>query len=165
MDRLMNCARVLATAALAAVSLSSIAVAKPAAGRGGRGGPAVVSPEVLTDGRITFRVLAPDAAKVTFVDSDGITSSSSLGPPPAGGTALAKNQNGIWEATYGPLPAGAYRYAFQVDGVNDGLITNTRTTVEFLKKHGFEPVFKESPGVYSWLNWRYYLIEFAPQLF
>jgi enterochelin esterase family protein len=50
-------------------------------------------------------------------------------------------------------------------GVNDGLITNTRTTVELLKKHGFEPVFKESPGVHSRLNWRYYLIEFAPQLF
>jgi enterochelin esterase-like enzyme len=50
-------------------------------------------------------------------------------------------------------------------GVDDGLIANTRSTVELLKKHGFEPVFKESPGAHSWFNWRNYLIEFAPQLF
>lgn len=50
-------------------------------------------------------------------------------------------------------------------GVNDGLIANTKTTVEMLKRHGFNPVFKESPGAHTWLNWRNYLIEFAPQLF
>jgi enterochelin esterase-like enzyme len=50
-------------------------------------------------------------------------------------------------------------------GVDDGLIANTRATVETLKKHGFDPVFKESPGAHTWLNWRNYLIEFAPQLF
>jgi enterochelin esterase family protein len=50
-------------------------------------------------------------------------------------------------------------------GLDDGLITNTRSTVEMLKKHGFEPVFKESAGAHSWFNWRNYLIEFAPQLF
>ena len=50
-------------------------------------------------------------------------------------------------------------------GVDDGLITNTRSTVEMLKKHNFEPVFKESAGAHSWFNWRNYLIEFAPQLF
>ncbi len=50
-------------------------------------------------------------------------------------------------------------------GVDDGLIANTRTTVEILKKHGFDPVFKESPGAHTWINWRNYLNEFAPQLF
>jgi hypothetical protein len=30
-------------------------------------------------------------------------------------------------------------------GVDDGLMPSTRTTVEMLKKHGFEPVFIESP--------------------
>ena len=114
----MNSVRGFAMVAVAAAALSSVAFAQPAAGRGGRGGPAVVSPEVLADGRVTFRVLAPDANKVAFVDNDGITSSSSLGPPPANGLALTKNQqSGIWEATFGPLPPGAYRYAFQADGV------------------------------------------------
>jgi enterochelin esterase-like enzyme len=50
-------------------------------------------------------------------------------------------------------------------GVDDGLIATTRNTVDLLKKHGFNPVFKESPGAHTWLNWRNYLIEFAPQLF
>jgi enterochelin esterase family protein len=50
-------------------------------------------------------------------------------------------------------------------GKDDNLITNTRSTVDLLKKHGFEPVFQESPGAHSWFNWRNYLIEFAPQLF
>jgi enterochelin esterase-like enzyme len=50
-------------------------------------------------------------------------------------------------------------------GVDDGLIVSTRSTVEVLKKHGFEPVYQESPGAHSWFNWRNYLIEFASQLF
>jgi enterochelin esterase-like enzyme len=50
-------------------------------------------------------------------------------------------------------------------GSQDSLITNTRATVDLLKKHGFSPVFKESTGAHTWLNWRNYLIEFAPQLF
>ena len=51
-------------------------------------------------------------------------------------------------------------------GVDDGLIADaTKSTVELLKKHGFAPVFKETPGGHTWLNWRDYLIEFAPQLF
>ena len=50
-------------------------------------------------------------------------------------------------------------------GVDDGLITTTRGTVDMLKKHGFNPVFKESPGAHTWINWRNYLNEFAPQLF
>lgn len=50
-------------------------------------------------------------------------------------------------------------------GTQDSLISNTRSTVDLLKKHGFEPVFKESTGAHTWINWRNYLIEFAPQLF
>ncbi len=50
-------------------------------------------------------------------------------------------------------------------GLDDGLIANTRNTVDLLKKHGFNPVFKESPGGHTWINWRNYLNEFAPQLF
>ena len=50
-------------------------------------------------------------------------------------------------------------------GKDDGLITTTHATVDMLKKHGFEPVFLESPGAHTWLNWRNYLNEFAPQLF
>ena len=50
-------------------------------------------------------------------------------------------------------------------GVNDGLIANSKSTVEMLKKHGFDARFKESPGAHTWINWRNYLAEFTPQLF
>jgi enterochelin esterase family protein len=50
-------------------------------------------------------------------------------------------------------------------GKDDGLITNSRATVEILKKHGFDPVFIESPGAHTWINWRNYLGQYAPQLF
>ncbi len=50
-------------------------------------------------------------------------------------------------------------------GQDDRFITNSRATVEMLKKHGFDPVFIESPGAHSWINWRNYLGQLAPQLF
>jgi enterochelin esterase family protein len=50
-------------------------------------------------------------------------------------------------------------------GKEDGLITTTQATVDMLKKHGFSPVFKETPGGHTWINWRNYLVEFVPQLF
>jgi enterochelin esterase family protein len=37
--------------------------------------------------------------------------------------------------------------------------------VELLQKHGFKPIFIESDGAHTWLNWRDYLAAFAPQLF
>lgn len=50
-------------------------------------------------------------------------------------------------------------------GKDDFLIATSRATVEMLKTHGFEPVFHESSGAHTWINWRNYLNEFAPQLF
>jgi enterochelin esterase family protein len=50
-------------------------------------------------------------------------------------------------------------------GTQDFLMPRTRETVDLFKKHGFEPVFKESAGGHTWINWRNYLNEFAPQLF
>jgi enterochelin esterase family protein len=50
-------------------------------------------------------------------------------------------------------------------GKDDFLIATTRATVEMFKKHGFEPVFHETTGAHTWINWRNYLDEFAPQLF
>jgi enterochelin esterase-like enzyme len=50
-------------------------------------------------------------------------------------------------------------------GSEDRLMNQTRQTVDLLKKHGFNPVFKESEGGHTWINWHHYLEEFAPQLF
>jgi enterochelin esterase family protein len=50
-------------------------------------------------------------------------------------------------------------------GADDRLLPVSKVTVETLKEHGFKPVFFESAGGHTWLNWRDYLNEFAPQLF
>jgi enterochelin esterase family protein len=50
-------------------------------------------------------------------------------------------------------------------GKDDFLIETSRNTVAMLKKHGFDVVYLESPGGHTWINWRNYLNEFAPQLF
>src|SRR5262245_11182555 len=78
-------------------------------GRGGPQGPQVVSPEVSSDRHVTFRLLAPNAesARVSGGDIPGI-----------GQGAMTKGENGIWELKVGPLPAGAYRYTFNVNGLS-----------------------------------------------
>ena len=50
-------------------------------------------------------------------------------------------------------------------GKDDFLLNNTIASVELFKKHGFTPVYTESAGGHTWLNWRDYLNAFARQLF
>ena len=50
-------------------------------------------------------------------------------------------------------------------GSDDFLLKNTRDTVELFKKSGNNPVFRETSGGHTWINWQLYLNEFAPQLF
>jgi len=50
-------------------------------------------------------------------------------------------------------------------GKDDSLITTSRATVDLLNKYGYNATFHESSGAHTWINWRNYLTEFAPQLF
>lgn len=50
-------------------------------------------------------------------------------------------------------------------GKDDFLVQTTRATVDLLKKHNFAVVYQETDGAHTWLKWRDYLVEFAPQLF
>jgi enterochelin esterase family protein len=50
-------------------------------------------------------------------------------------------------------------------GSDDFLMPRTKETVALFEKHGFKPVFKETKGGHTWINWQQYLNEFAPQLF
>jgi enterochelin esterase-like enzyme len=50
-------------------------------------------------------------------------------------------------------------------GKDDFLVETSQMTVEMFKKHGFDVIYKESPGGHTWINWRNYLSEFAPLLF
>jgi enterochelin esterase family protein len=81
----------------------------------GRGAQAAVrSPEVLPDRRVTFRLVAPNAATVELRSPGDIPGSVGRGVAPM---ALSKNTEGVWEITIGPMPAGAYRYVFAVNSV------------------------------------------------
>jgi enterochelin esterase family protein len=74
--------------------------------------PEFTSPEVKDDRTIAVRVYAPEAKSVRLGSSD------LPGLPPFGpGTEMKKSEKGVWEVTVGPVPAGTYRYNFQVDGL------------------------------------------------
>src|ERR1043165_6060786 len=66
----------------------------------------VISPEILADGRVTFRIRAPKATNVTV-----------SGQFTKGAIALVKDEMGVWSATLGPIAPDIYEYSFSVDGV------------------------------------------------
>jgi enterochelin esterase-like enzyme len=68
-----------------------------------------VSPQVSAERKITFRIHAPRAEAIRLSGGDM--------PGVGMGLAMKKTDNGVWEITVGPVPAGAYRYNFNVDGV------------------------------------------------
>ena len=49
-------------------------------------------------------------------------------------------------------------------GRGDFLSQTSRATLEMLKKHGLDVVYKETAGAHTWIVWREYLHEFTPQL-
>lgn len=112
---------------LLVLSLATFAVAQPPAaapGRGragGRGGPQVVSPQIENDGRVTFRVLAPQATTVAVTGdlSQGLVPDPTQPAQPAAGPVvnMTKGPDGIWTGTtVRAIKPGAWRYAFTVDG-------------------------------------------------
>ena len=70
----------------------------------------LVSPEVHSDNRVTFRIYAPKASEVA-VTGDWIYHGLGEGGP------LEKDDQGVWSITVGPLPPDYYSYSFSVDGV------------------------------------------------
>lgn len=81
-------------------------------------GPRIVSPEVLPDHRVTFRLQAPKAQEVMltgeFLD---------------GSKPFARDASGLWSITVGPIEPETYHYNFTVDGVRiiDPLNPNLKT--------------------------------------
>jgi enterochelin esterase-like enzyme len=83
-------------------------VAGQAAGRGGQAQlPRVVSPEILPDKKVTFRLRAPKAGEVLLNGNwDG-----------GRNIQMAKDDAGIWSVTVGPLADQLWGYSFSVDGL------------------------------------------------
>ena len=95
----------------------------PGAGAGGRRGGAGVeasvvtaarSPEVGTNGTITFRLPAPNAKSVRVV-----TDMPKVGDLPHGsaGFEMTRDEKGIWSYTTPPLKPSYYQYWFVMDGL------------------------------------------------
>jgi hypothetical protein len=76
----------------------------------GQAGPAsaqrLVSPEVQSDGRVSFRLKAPEA-KAVLVHCEGVKASE-----------MQKDGQGVWSLTTEPLEPDIYAYSFAVDGVH-----------------------------------------------
>jgi enterochelin esterase family protein len=118
-------------------------------------------------GSQTLNIAIPHLEKFAYI---GVFSSGLFGafgggragaPPPTGPTWEEQHKTELDNAA---AKKGLKAFWFST-GVDDGLITTSKGTVELLKKHGFNATFKESPGAHTWINWRNYLIEFTPLLF
>jgi enterochelin esterase-like enzyme len=72
--------------------------------------PRIVSPEILPDNKVTFRIYAKDASKVSISGEwqSGFNASE----------ALVRNDTGLFVLTVGPLKPELYGYNFIVDGVS-----------------------------------------------
>ena len=85
------------------------------------GGDEIISPEILPDNKVTFRLSAPGALKVE-VTGDFLPPQKMKTPmgevDAPGSAALIKNDKGVWEFTTStPLASELYSYSFIIDGV------------------------------------------------
>src|SRR5690348_10184870 len=92
-------------ALVAALVLAGAAAAQP----GRPQTPAVVSPEVQSDRKVTFRIYAPKAESVGLFTTDL--------PGGFAPRAMKKGEKGVWELTLDAVEPGTYRYLIDVDGV------------------------------------------------
>ena len=68
--------------------------------------PPPVSPDVLPNGRVTFRIKAPKATEVKVAGQ--------FGPD----TPMMMDTQGVWSVTVPSVPAGVHEYHFVVDGLS-----------------------------------------------
>ncbi|MDB5239423.1 MAG: esterase [Spirosoma sp.] len=106
-------------------ALPGLAVAQPPRG------PLVVSPQVNPDKTITFRYLAPTAKDVKV--------SGQFEKAPV---SMAKDGQGIWSVTVGPVKPDIYPYSFQVNGVT----VMDPANVAFFPNERFKASLVDVPG-------------------
>jgi enterochelin esterase family protein len=114
--------------------------------------PAVVSPQVLADHRVTFRIYAPDAKAVT-IGGEFVSQGNAIQGPPGDMTTgptpvipMSKGADGVWSGTtMEVIRPGVYRYYFVVDGVTTLDSRNTVMSPQRLSQNSLLTV----PGDYS----------------
>jgi len=85
------------------ICLATVAFAQPAPAPAARA--PIVSPEVMSDGRVTFRFRAPNVKEV-LLSREG-----------AARAPMQKGDQDVWSITVGPLEPDFYGYGFVADGV------------------------------------------------
>ena len=102
--------------------------------RGGRGAAPVKSPEIAPDGRVTFRLRAPNA-------KEAVVAIGSTRLP------MEKNEQGVWTATSDALTPDYYAYSFIVDGTTINDPVNRQLQTSF----GSAQSMFVLPGAQPWL--------------
>ena len=123
-------------------------------------------------GNQTLNIAIPNLEKFGYI---GVYSAGLFGAFPVagrGGAPAAAPSAGpsAWEKQNASKLADAsakkgLKVFWFATGKDDFLIETTKSTVDLFKRHGFSPVYKETAGGHTWINWRDYLTEFAPMLF
>jgi len=123
-------------------------------------------------GMQTLNVTMTDLSKFSYIGvfSSGIFGAAPKPAAPGAAAAPPAAPSPDWEKQHLAMLDNAglkkdLKLLWFATGSEDFLVNTTKATVEMLKKHGFSPVYKESGGGHTWINWRNYLNEFAPQLF
>jgi enterochelin esterase-like enzyme len=106
----------------------------PAGRGGGRGAPPIKSPEVAADGRVTFRLRAPNAKEV--VAAMGQTR-----------LPMQKDEQGVWSVTSDVLKPDYYTYSLVVDGTTVNDPANRQLQTSFGSAQSMFVV----PGPHPWL--------------
>jgi len=96
----------------------------------------LVSPDVLSDNQVTFRLRAPNAAEV-WLDREG-----------AKRVPMQKDSQGVWSVTVGPLEPDFYGYSFIVDGTTMFDPSNRVTKFNFI--YTANVVHVPGPSSLSW---------------
>ena len=101
--------------------------------------PPIVSPEIAGQ-RVTFRVRAPQAKEVALRaqwTKDAIP--------------LTRGDDGVWNATVEPTPAGVWEYSFSVDGLN--VLDSLNTALKPQREPGKSILHLPSTPLAAW-DWQ-----------
>jgi enterochelin esterase family protein len=114
--------------------------------------PSFVSPEVSLDGKVRFRLWAPNAKEVKL--------NAQFEKAPV---AMQKDDQGVWSVTVGPVKPDMYPYAFNVDGIqiadpkNSAIFPNEGFQNSILEVTGNSPLVHTLKNVpHGTVSYRYY---------
>lgn len=106
------------------------------------------SPEVHADRTVTFRVKAPDAAKVELNGAVLAAVGRNWGET----LPFTKGADGIWTLTMGPLPPDMYAYLIRIDGVQVADPSNTQAAFTGMPPYSQLIVHGDGPAYFDARN-------------